>query len=65
MICFLRGNVTIGTTGFFGFAVLWHFNPLSAGEMLEFSKTKWSFQLVGVVMVHAVISLCNAVLKLV
>ena len=33
--------------------------------MLEFSKTKLSFWLVGVVVVHAVISLCNAVLTLV
>ena len=35
------------------------------GETLEFSKAKQSFRLVGVVMVHAVISLCNAVLKFV
>ena len=40
LFAFYVENVTIATTGFFGFAVLWHFNPLNAGEMLEFLKTK-------------------------
>ena len=35
------------------------------GETLEFSKAKQSFRLVGVVVVRAVITFCNAVLKLI
>ena len=57
---FYAKTARIDMTDFFGFAMLWHFNPLNASKMLEFSKTIQSFRLVVVDVVCNVIFLCNA-----